>query len=184
MIRVNIRGIAIDGITGMPIVLLSDAENEKDIYPIWIGVSEAEGIVINQSNLKPPRPLTYDLFKNIIENLGGTIKAVEIVDKVENVYTANIVLEKDKKEIYIDARPSDAINLAIRFNAPIYLNEEVVQKINLEDIPTQTEPQKGKVQEFKAEKSESITDEDIENFKKLLENIKPDDFLINKDRAV
>lgn len=164
MIRVNIRGIAIDGITGMPIVLLSDVENEKDIYPIWIGVSEAEGIVINQSNLKPPRPLTYDLFKNIIENLGGTVKAVEIVDKVENAYIANIILQKDNKEIYIDARPSDAINLAIRFNAPIYLNEEVVQKINLEDIPTQIE-QKSEVQEFKAEKSETITDEDIENFK-------------------
>lgn len=179
MIRVNLKGIAIDNITGAPIVLLSDMENEEDIYPIWIGVYEAESIVLSQSNVKPPRPLTYDLFKNVIEELGGVVKAVEIVDKIENAYVANIIIEKDGKEIYVEARPSDAINLALRFNAPIYLNEEIVQKVKLEDVANHNQSQKENNQSKAA-----ITDEDIENFKKLLENIKPDDFVINKGEAV
>lgn len=128
MIEVVVKSIAIDSITGSPILLLADVNNPEDIYPIWIGVAEAEGIVVNQSGFVPPRPLTYDLFKNTIESLGGTVKYVSIVNMVNNAYIAELVIDQDGKEIVIDARPSDAINLALRFNAPIYLNEEVVKK--------------------------------------------------------
>lgn len=187
MIQVVVKSIAIDNITGSPILLLSNIENEKELYPIWIGVAEAEGIVINQSGFQPPRPLTYDLFKNTIEALGGIVKAVEIADMVENAYIANIIVDQNGKEIVIDARPSDAVNLALRFNAPIYLNEEIVKKVNLDDIVNQannlenfpqTENKETPVQQIS--KEQFITDEDLNKFKEIIDNIKPEDFLIDK----
>ncbi|MCX7760331.1 MAG: bifunctional nuclease family protein [Hydrogenothermaceae bacterium] len=187
MIQVVVKSIAIDNITGSPILLLSNVENEKELYPIWIGVAEAEGIVINQSGFQPPRPLTYDLFKNTIEALGGVVKAVEIADMVENAYIANIIVDQNGKEIVIDARPSDAVNLALRFNAPIYLNEEIVKKVNLDDIVNQANNQENFPQVENKEtpaqqisKEQFITDEDLNKFKEILDNIKPEDFLIDK----
>ncbi|MEZ0323632.1 MAG: bifunctional nuclease family protein [Hydrogenothermaceae bacterium] len=187
MIQVVVKSIAIDNITGSPILLLSNIENEKEIYPIWIGVAEAEGIVINQSGFQPPRPLTYDLFKNTIEALGGSVKAVEIIDIVNNTYIANVIIEQNGNEIFIDARPSDAINLALRFNAPIYLNEEIVKKVNLDDIVNQAKNSENSPQIEEKEtlaqqvsKEQYITDEDLSKFKEILENIKPEDFLIDK----
>lgn len=192
MIKVVLKGIAVDNITGMPIVLLADEENENDIYPIWIGVVEAEGIVLSQSGFKPPRPLTYDLFKNVIESMGGKVVAAEIVDKVDNAYIANLVIEKDGIEIKVDARPSDAINLAIRFGAPIYINEEVVQKVHVEMAPKPSEeiqkeqsiPADTESKPAGSETEKTITDDDLETFRKMLENLKPDDFLLNKGETV
>lgn len=185
MIKVFVKGIGLDNITGSPILLLANQENESEIFPIWIGVAEAEGIMISHSRYKPPRPLTYDLFKDVIEKLGGTIKAVKIVDKVEGVYIANIVLEQEGREIQIDSRPSDAVNLAIRFNAPIFLNEEIVEKVKWEDIEPKTSNHAGsKTSISDTEKKATISDEELENLKKFIENVKPDDFLLGKGEAV
>ena len=191
MIKVTVKSIAIDSITGSPIVFLADERNEKDLYPIWIGLPEAEGIIINQSGFVPPRPLTYDLFKNTIETMGGKVKEVRIVDVLNNAYIANIIIQQGDKEIVIDSRPSDAINLALRFNSPIYLNENVVKKINIDELAAEKEDKKIKTYEdLMEEKSESlklemektenlgIKDEDLDKFREILENIKPEDFLI------
>ncbi len=183
MVEVKVKGIVIDSITGSPIVLLYDINNPNDIYHIWIGVAEAEGIVISQSGFKPLRPLTYDLFKNVIEALGSVVKEVRIVDFVNNAYIANIILNKEGKEIVIDSRPSDAINLALRFNAPIFLNENVVKKVNLEDLKVaETEDSINTVEDLEKQiedvENNTIKDEDLERFKKMLENIKPEDFMI------
>ena len=86
MVKVIVKSIAIDSLTGSPIVLLANEENQNDVYPIWIGIAEAEGIVVNQSGFIPPRPLTYDLFKNVIEALDGKVKEVRIIDMV-NTHT-------------------------------------------------------------------------------------------------
>ena len=195
MIEVVVKSIAIDSLTGNPILLLADVNNPDDIYPIWIGVAEAEGIVVNQSGFVPPRPLTYDLFKNTIESLGGKVKHVSIVSMINNAYIAELVIDQNGKEIIIDARPSDAINLALRFNAPIYLNEEVVKKVNVSQFTQQQEKEEKEEDEIKtveelAEKTEvnnmnlpdakdiGIKDEDLEKFREMLDNIKPEDFLI------
>jgi bifunctional DNase/RNase len=196
MIEVIVKSIAIDSITGSPILLLADVNNPEDIYPIWIGVAEAEGIVVNQSGFVPPRPLTYDLFKNTIESLGGTVKYVSIVNMVNNAYIAELVIDQDGKEIVIDARPSDAINLALRFNAPIYLNEEVVKKVNVSQFTQQQKKDEEKeedeiktVEELAQQtevnnlnlpdtKEVGIKEEDLEKFREMLDNIKPEDFLI------
>ena len=184
MIEVKVKNIGLDSITGSPILMLADVNNEDDIYPIWIGISEAEGIIIKQAGITTPRPLTYDLFKNTIEKLGAKVKKVAIVDYKDNAYIAELVLERNGIEIVIDARPSDAINLALRFNAPIYLNENVVKKVNLKDIKEAIAKQQAQVKEDEniktVEDLEKATsdeiDKELEEFRKMLENIKPEDF--------
>ncbi|NPA57714.1 MAG: bifunctional nuclease family protein [Aquificae bacterium] len=190
MIQVKVRNIGLDSITGSPIVMLANIENEDEIYPIWIGVSEAEGIIISQSGLETPRPLTYDLMKNVVEALGGVVKYVEIPEKRENTYIADVVIEKDGEEVRVDARPSDAINLALRFNAPIYIEESVFQKLSLKELleaskqvenspETAGQEVQGQV-ETKTEKQQDI-DRELEEFRKLLENAKPEDFAIKPE---
>jgi len=196
MIEVKVKNIGLDSITGSPVLILVDINNEEDIYPIWIGTAEAEGILIQQSGVETPRPLTYDLMKNIIETLGGSVKEVRIVDKKDNAYIAEIIIEKNGLDIVIDARPSDAVNIALRFGAPIMLNENVVQKVNLKEIK---EKLKEEIEEkAKAETKENIEtvedlektvseeepvieDEEIKKFKEMLENIKPEDFALKPE---
>ncbi len=191
MIQVKVKNIGIDSITGAPILMLADINNEDDIYPIWIGVSEAEGIILKQSGVETPRPLTYDLMRNIIEELGATVKQVAIVDKKDNAYIAEVILEKDGKEIVIDSRPSDAINLALRFDAPIFLNENVVNKVNLQEIKEELKKkEEDKIQtvegldrevgEVEIQKEPEI-DEELEEFRKMLEHIKPEDFALKPE---
>ena len=199
MIEVKVKNIGIDSITGSPVLMLVDINNEDDIYPIWIGLPEAEGIIINQAGIKTPRPLTYELVKNIIQTLGATVKRAAVIDYKNGAYIAELVLEKDGEEIKIDSRPSDAINLALRFNAPVYLDENVVQKINLKDLqkaikkdepgkevlPEETvqeenveqlnEENISTVEELERETTDEV-DKELEEFRKLLDKIKPEDF--------
>ncbi|WP_457621145.1 bifunctional nuclease family protein [Persephonella sp.] len=187
MIQVKVKNIGLDSLTGSPILILADINNEDDVYLIWIGVSEAEGIIIKQSGVETPRPLTYDLMKNIIEDLGGTVKKVAITDQKNNAYIAEIVIEKDGKEIIIDSRPSDAVNLALRFNAPIYLNENVVKKVNIKEIENSNRQDEEikTVEDLENYVEDQDKDKEMEEFRKLLENIKPEDFAIkpkNKDK--
>ncbi|GAB6071643.1 bifunctional nuclease family protein [Venenivibrio stagnispumantis] len=190
MIQVKVKNIAIDPLTGASIVLLEDINDEKAIYPIWIGTAEAEGIVINQAGIKTPRPLTYDLMKNIILELGGVVKEVAIIDMVENAYIARVYIEQNGKILEIDSRPSDAINLALRFGAPIYLNEEVVKKIEPEELkqpekveenkqPEEVKQEQPKVETQTATVNESLEDEEMKKLKEFLEKVKPEDFMLN-----
>ena len=187
MKEVKVRNIGLDSITGSPILMLSEVENEDFIYPIWIGVAEAEGIILAQSDVETPRPLTYDLIKNIIEALGATVERVAIVDYRNGAYIAELILRKDNgEEIVIDSRPSDAINIALRFGAPIFLDENVVKKVNIKDIKEELKNKNH--QEIEEEKEEIKTveelnkitepeaDEELEKFRQMLENLRPEDF--------
>jgi hypothetical protein len=184
MIEVKVKNIGLDSTTGSPILILSDINNEEDLYPIWIGVSEAEGIIMKQSGVETPRPMTYDLIVNIIENLGGKVKEVSITDMKDNAYIAEIIVEQNGNEIKIDARPSDAVNIALRFEVPIYLNEEVVKKVNIKEITAEDlkNEEKSENQEFEEVNNvedlvkEPEIDEELEKFKEFIENIKPEDF--------
>lgn len=187
MIKVVVRSIGLDSLTGSPILMLADIENENNIYPIWIGVPEAESIILGKSKVETPRPLTYDLMKNIIESLGATVEKVAITDHKNGVYIAEITLKKENgEEIAIDSRPSDAINIALRFDVPIYLNENVVQKIDISQIKevkpedleeeVEKETQGIKTVEDLDKITEPEKDEELEKFRKMLENLKPEDF--------
>ena len=202
MIKVRVKNIGADSFTGSPILLLENMENKDEIFPIWIGIAEAESIIMHQAGIKTPRPMTYDLIKSIIKSLGANLKYVAVIDKQNNIYIAEIVLEdREGNEIKVDARPSDAINIALRFNAPIYINENVVQSVNIKDIKKMDDLNKDKVEEKKEfTESENINnvkdlekvvneletemtgskdkslDDELEEFRRFLDTVKPEDF--------
>lgn len=126
MIKMYVMGIALDTRTGTPIVVLNDQENRRAL-PIWIGTAEASAIIRQLENIKSSRPMTHDLMCNLLEQLGYHLMKVEINDLNADTYYANIFLQdKSDNELVIDSRPSDAIALALRVDAPIYVTANVI----------------------------------------------------------
>jgi hypothetical protein len=155
LIKMTVRGIALDPITNMPIIILKDPD-ERRALPIWVGIFEANAIALELEKVSTPRPMTHDLLKNILEGLGITVKQVIVNDLKENTFYAMIELNHNGNVITIDSRPSDAIALALRVNAPIFVTEKVV-----------TAAKNIEVSEEK---------EETDRWKEWLENLKPEDF--------
>jgi bifunctional DNase/RNase len=155
MIEMQVGGLGFDPRNMSPLVLLRDQE-EMNFLPIWIGIFEAAAIAMELQNVKPPRPMTHDLLKNFIEKLGGTPRRAIINDIKEGTFYATIEVEKDKKIIKVDARPSDAIALAIRAHMPVFVSEVVMMQAKL----------------VNAEKDA----EETKKFKDFIQNMKPEDF--------
>ncbi len=157
MIEMKVMGIALDTRTGSPIVVLHDKDNRRAL-PIWIGSAEASSIIRKIENLSVTRPMTHDLVISIIEKTGYKISKVEINDVEKETYFATIFLEdNDGNEIEIDSRPSDAIAIAIRIEAPIYVTANVLSN--------------GSVSTDSAKDQE-----EAEEFKNFVQSIKPSDF--------
>ena len=126
MIEMKVMGIALDTRTGSPIVVLHDMDNRKAL-PIWIGSAEASAIIRKIESIEVSRPMTHDLIASIVEKTGGTIDRVEINDVEKETYYAIIYIkDKEGNEVEIDARPSDAIAVAIRVDAPIFVTANVL----------------------------------------------------------
>lgn len=165
MIEMQVMGIAIDTRSGSPIVVLNDTENRKAL-PIWIGSAEASAIIRKIENIQVARPMTHDLMMNMIEQTGYEIDRIEINDVDKETYFANIVLiDAEGKEILVDARPSDAIALAIRADAPIFVTANVLADGSISCDSAKDE-------------------EEAEEFRSFIQNIKPSDFekLLNDDK--
>ncbi len=158
--EMKVAGITVDPFTNTPIVLLKDAD-EKDVLPIWIGLLEASSIATALENIETPRPMTHDLIKNILDSLGVKVLKIEVNDLKDNTYYALIHIDVNKKRMVIDSRPSDAIAIALRTNAPIFVEESVIQRSAKVDLSTQKEDKAV---------SEGSDWEDI------LENLSQDDF--------
>lgn len=155
LIKMTVRGIALDPITNMPIVILKDPEDRRAL-PIWVGIFEANAIALELEKVSTPRPMTHDLLKNILDGLGITVQQITVSDLKENTFYATIDLNYNGSVVSIDSRPSDAIAIALRTNAPIFVAENVVaQAKNIE------------VSEEK---------EETDKWKEWLENLKPEDF--------
>jgi hypothetical protein len=157
MIEMKVKGIGLDPSRGneSPMVILTDAE-EKRMLPIRIGPFEASAILMALENIPIERPMTHDLLKNIVESLKGRIINIMITRLQEQVFYAQISVEHADGVIEIDARPSDAIALALRAKAPILVSEGVVMKESILDT--------------------AKVSKETEDFKKWLENLKPSDF--------
>ncbi|MEE8637997.1 MAG: bifunctional nuclease family protein [Candidatus Margulisiibacteriota bacterium] len=155
MIEMQVGGLGFDPRNLSPLVLLRDQE-EMNFLPIWIGIFEAAAIAMELQNVKPPRPMTHDLLKNFIEELGGSSQRVVISDIKEGTFYAIIEVQKDKKLIKVDARPSDAIALAVRSHIPIFVSEVVMMQAKL----------------VNAEKDA----EETKKFKDFIKDMKPEDF--------
>src|SRR5574344_1236591 len=157
MIEMKVMGIALDTRTGSPIVVLHDMENRKAL-PIWIGSAEASAIIRKIENLIVARPMTHDLIINLIKQTGYELTKIEINDVEKDTYYATLFLEdKAGKGLEIDARPSDAIAVAIRVDAPIFVSANVILT--------------GAVS-TDASKDEA----EAEEFKNFVQSIKPSDF--------
>jgi hypothetical protein len=136
--EMKVSGLTVDPFTNTPIVLLKDLQ-EKETVPIWIGFFEASAIGAQLEKVQITRPMTHDLMKNLLDTLGVTVTKVEVNDLHENTFYAIIHLDMDGTHFAIDARPSDAIALALRTNASIYVHEEVIAKSRKIDLRQQRE---------------------------------------------
>jgi hypothetical protein len=156
MIELKIKAVGMDINSMSPVVILTDVK-EENFMPIYIGLPEAQSIAMRIQQTSAPRPLTHDLMINILKELDIVIKNVSIIDLHDGVYYANIELFTDGKVYNIDARPSDAIALAIRTNSPIFVEEKVAQEAFISSQNTQKE------------------NEEDQEFRQFLDNLKLDD---------
>jgi hypothetical protein len=120
-----IKGLMVDPVTSMPIVILRDKEGDR-VLPIWVGIFEANAIALQIENIATPRPMTHDLLRNVIRDLNGTVEKIVVSDLKETTFYALIYLTVGGEMVAIDARPSDAIALALRTQAPIFVEEHVI----------------------------------------------------------
>ncbi len=160
-VEMKVRGLALDPLSNMPIIILRDEEDKRSL-PIWVGIFEANAIALELEKIATPRPMTHDLIKNIIETIDARLIKVVVTDLRDNVFYAVLHLQVGETEHTVDSRPSDAIALALRMTAPIYVDEEVVRRAKTLDVATKD--------------AEPIKAEDPERLKEWLENIKPEDF--------
>ena len=160
-IEMTIKGLMIDPITNMPIVILRDGDGQR-ILPIWVGVFEANAIALQIENVQTPRPMTHDLLKNVIQDLSAQVERIVVTELKENTFYAVIHLRADgQAAVVVDARPSDAIALALRVGSDIYCAEDVLDEAGIE-IPEAEE-------------------DEVEKFREFLDQVNPDDFVTGEE---
>lgn len=153
-LQVEIKGLMLDPTSNVPIVILRDIQSQL-FLPIWIGVFEANAIALRIEGVEPPRPMTHDLLRSILDRLGAAVEKIVISDLKESTFFAVIHVRQGEDLVSIDARPSDAIALALRANAPIFVLRSVLDKAQAVDLATE------------------VSDE--EKLKKWLEEISPEE---------
>ena len=133
LIEMTIKGLMVDPVTNVPIVILKDKQGER-VLPIWVGMFEANAIALQMENVTTPRPMTHDLLKNVIADLKADIQKIVVSDLRENTFYALIYLTVNGEPVAIDARPSDAIALALRAQAPIFVEDRVIDHAKTVDF--------------------------------------------------
>lgn len=161
--KVNIAGLTMDPASNTPIIILKTEDDEQAV-PIWIGLLEATSIASALQKIKYERPMTHDLFKNFAESLQVSVERVEVSDLRDNTFFARIHFVSENRKFEMDARPSDAIALALRFDAPIYVDETVIQhsKIREADVEVADTSEEGKKW---ADYLEKLSSEDFGKYK-------------------
>ena len=153
-IEMSIKGLMVDPLTNMPIVILRDKDGQR-VLPIWVGIFEANAIALQIENVSTPRPMTHDLLRNVIQDLKATVQKIVVCDLQDNTFYALIYLARNGDTLAIDARPSDAIALALRTRAPIFVEDTVIDN--------------AKTVDFAPEKN------DADRLQKWLESLDPDE---------
>jgi uncharacterized protein len=159
-IEVRIRGVMMDPATNMPIVVLKDVASES-VMPIWVGIFEANAIAIEIEKMASPRPMTHDLARNLIQSLNASLDRVVITELRDNTFLAVLWIKHENELITVDARPSDAIAMAMRADCPIFVAEEVMQAAKLNT----TDPAEGPTAEQLRNWLEGLNDEDLGRYK-------------------
>ncbi len=154
-IEMKIKGLMVDPVTNMPIVILKDEEEDR-VLPIWVGVFEANAIALRMEAIDTPRPMTHDLLRDLLDKLHATVEKIVVNDLKDNTYFAHIHLLINGDQHVLDSRPSDAIALALRAEAPIFVEQSVLEQARTldsnDDLP------------------------DSERLRQWFENLDPEDF--------
>ncbi len=158
-LEMKIRGLMMDPVTNMPIVVLKDVGSET-VLPIWVGIYEANAIALEIEKVTTPRPMTHDLIKNVIMGLGGQVHKVVVSELREDTFYAVIWMERAGRIISVDSRPSDALALALRVDCPIYVDEQVLKNSKL----TQNVTDKVSSEEMRRW-LDNLSDEDLGHYK-------------------
>lgn len=180
MIHVTVSQVSF--YNNMGFVVLLRGMTDKRTLPIFIGASEAQSIALFLEHVKAPRPLTHDLFKNVMDNLECRMKRVEVCDLNNNTFYAKLCLECNGMESSIDARPSDAIAIALRFSAPIYVEDKVMNTAGViinesstgekQESRQQKKKQSSPVESLKQQIKKAIKDERYEDAARLRDELK------------
>ena len=163
MQQMQIYGVSFDMVGKQPIVLLKAVDTNK-FLPIWIGHPEAAAILMKLQGASTPRPMTHDLVTDMLEQLDAQVTRITVTELKENTFYASITVAQNGSELEIDSRPSDAIALAVRAEAPIYANERVIEESAIE---------------FEGE--EVNEEEIVDEFRKFLDDVSPDQFAVEED---
>jgi uncharacterized protein len=158
-VEMKIRGLMMDPVTNMPIVILKDV-NGGSVLPIWVGIYEANAIALEIEKVSTPRPMTHDLMKNLLMGLETHVHRVVVNELRDDTFYAVIWLERDGQVISIDSRPSDALALALRVDCPIYVEDDVLKSSKASNTATD------KVSSEELRKwLENLNDEDMGRYK-------------------
>ncbi len=161
MQEMHIYGVSFDLVGKQPIVLLKTADGNR-FLPIWIGHPEAAAILMKLQSASTPRPMTHDLFSDTLDQLGAQVTRITVTELRENTFYAQITVQLDGSEIEVDSRPSDAIALAIRSEAPIYAADDVIEESAIE---------------FEGEEvDEEELEQEVTKFRSFLDDVTPDQF--------
>jgi bifunctional DNase/RNase len=161
-ILMTVGGLTLDPVTKTPIVILKDSENKLNL-PIWIGLLEATAMATELEGISMARPMTHDLLRNVLGELGATVEAIEVTDLRDNTYYALVHLEVDGRRLAIDSRPSDAISLALRTKSPIYVAKKVLESSSV-------------LQQMEDDKEQNLSNVSRDKWAEILEKMAPDDF--------
>lgn len=161
MTEVRVVGIRVEQPANQPVLLLRETSGDRYL-PIWIGQTEANAIILEQQGVEPVRPLTHDLFRDVIGALGHSLKEVRIVDLQEGTFYADLIFDSD---VRVSARPSDSVAIALRMGVPIYVEDAVLDEAGLL-IPDENDE----------ESAGAAREDEVEKFKEFLDSISPDDF--------
>ena len=161
-ILMTVGGLTLDPVTKSPIVILRDPENRLNL-PIWIGLLEATSMATELESIKMARPMTHDLLRTLVDELGAAIEWVEVTELRDNTYFALIYVRAGDKQIKIDSRPSDAISLALRVKCPIYVAKQVLEASSV-------------LQQGEEGKDQNLSTVSRDKWAEILEKMSPDDF--------
>jgi uncharacterized protein len=158
-IEMAIKGLMVDPITNMPIIVLREVEGQR-VLPIWVGVFEANAIALQVENVQTPRPMTHDLLKSVIDQLGARVERIVVCELKENTFYATLHVRSAKGIVEVDSRPSDAIALALRSGARIFVDDAVIQNARSVEMSQET-VDVGRLQKW----LENLPDDDLGKYK-------------------
>lgn len=172
LVEVKVQSLGLDRTSNMPVLILQEMEGDR-VLPIWIGPGEASAIAMQLADMKFSRPLTHDLLASVLSGLGGKLRRVVITRVADSTYYAELMIERGEDQISVDARPSDSIAVALRADARIFTEEELLERASIEIAEEDTN---FTLQSTESESEESSPFSNADELKEYLRRLNPEDF--------